>query len=479
MSLPPLETQRELHWFTARELTDGIRAREHSVRELMEAHLAQIERVNPRVNAIVSQRDPDAVLAEADAADRRVAQGDDGLGPLHGLPIAIKDLEDTAGITTTYGHPAFADHVPDRDSLLVARLRRAGAIVIGKTNTPEFGAGSHTFNQVFGATRNPWALGRSAGGSSGGAGAALAAGLIPIADGSDHGGSIRNPAAFNNVVGLRPTPGLVPDPLGDVWDPFTVHGPLARSVPDLALMLEAIAGPERGVPFGHGDPVQFADFRPATLEGVRVAWSADLDGLPIDTDVRAVLAEARAGWVTAGAEVDDVALDLRHADAAFETLRAVGFVRAFGELPEEVRAQLKDTIQGNLMDGLTRDGAAVAEAQGTRSAVHAACAQLLGSYDVLVGPAAQVTPFPVHWEYPTEVDGVRMDSYLGWMRACTRVTVSSHPAAAAPAGFTTAGLPVGLQIVGRYGGDRRLLEIAAGWEVACGYTRRRPPMADD
>src|SRR6185312_15783723 len=231
----------------ARDLAAAIRRRELSVREVVAWHLDRIAELNPRLNAVVSLR-PEAALQEADAADRRVAAGEP-LGPLHGLPIAIKDLEDTAGIRTTYGSLAFARHVPTADSLVVARLKAAGAIVVGKTNTPEFGVGSHTFNEVFGATRNPWAPQCSAGGSSGGAGTALAAGLIPIADGSDHGGSIRNPASFNNVVGLRPTPGLVPDTgSSDVWDVATVVGPMARTVGDLALMLTAISGPDPRAP---------------------------------------------------------------------------------------------------------------------------------------------------------------------------------------------------------------------------------------
>jgi amidase len=224
-----MPSESALHWRTDRDLAAAIRRRDLSAREVVAAHLDRIAAVNPRVNAIVSLRSEEA-LAEAEAADRRAATAGEPLGPLHGLPIAIKDLEDTAGIRTAYGSTAFADHVPVADGLLVRRLRAAGAIVVGKTNTPEFGAGSHTFNEVFGTTRNPWALDRSAGGSSGGAGAALAAGMLPLADGSDHGGSIRNPASFNNVVGLRPTPGLVPGGgAEDVWDVASVHGPRGRS----------------------------------------------------------------------------------------------------------------------------------------------------------------------------------------------------------------------------------------------------------
>ncbi len=464
-----------LHWWTARDLAGSIRRRELSAREVVAWHLDRIAEVNPQINAIVSLR-PEAALADADAADRRAANGEP-LGPLHGLPIAIKDLEDTAGIRTTYGSVAFAQHVPTADSLVVARLKAAGAIVIGKTNTPEFGVGSHTFNEVFGATRNPWAPDRSAGGSSGGAGAALAAGLIPIADGSDHGGSIRNPASFNNVVGLRPTPGLVPDSgAGDVWDTASVVGPLARTVGDLALMLTAISAPDADSPLSYGDPAAFGGELTGDLAGLRVAWCPDLGGLPIEPEVMAVLDDARGRLIALGCDVQDVALDLTRADEVFETLRALAFARSFGPGLAALRGIAKDTLIWNVEQGLALDGPAIASAMLARSEVFRAVADLLQGFDVLAAPAAQVTPFPIDQEYPTEVAGVAMPHYLGWMRVCSRITVSAHPVAAVPAGFTPSGLPVGFQLVGRYRGDRRLLEHAAAWEAATGLTGRHPPL---
>ena len=464
-----------LHWWTARELAAAIQRRELSAREVVAWHLDRIAEVNPRINAIVTLA-PEAALTEADAADRRAAAGEP-LGPLHGLPIAIKDLEDTAGIRTTYGCAAFAEHVPEADSLLVQRLRSAGAIVIGKTNTPEFGVGSHTFNAVFGATRNPWALDRSAGGSSGGAGAALAAGLLPIADGSDHGGSIRNPASFNNVVGLRPTPGLVPDSgSGDVWDVASVVGPMARTVGDLALMLTAITGPDAGSPLSHGDPAAFGGELRGELSGLRVAWCPDVGGLPVEPAVLGVLEGAREQLTALGAEVQDVTLDLSAADEAFETLRGLAFARSFGPSLGALRPVAKETLIWNIERGLALDAPAIAHAMVARSEVFTTFSYLFQRYDVLAAPAAQVAPFAVEQEYPTEVAGVAMPHYLGWMRACSRITVSGHPVAAVPAGFTEEGLPVGLQLVGRYRGDRRLLEHAAAWEAATGLTERHPPL---
>lgn len=463
-----------LHWWTARDLVAAVRRRELSAREVVAAHLERIDAVNGTVNAVVSLR-PEAALAEAEAADRRAARGEP-VGSLHGLPIAIKDLVDTAGIRTTYGSKLFADHVPTADSLPAARLRAAGAIVVGKTNTPEFGAGSHTFNEVFGTTRNPWAPDRSAGGSSGGAAAALAIGMLPIADGSDHGGSIRNPASFNNVVGLRPTPGLVPDPGEDPWDVASVTGPMARTVGDLALMLTAMAGPAPRAPLSHGDPAAFAGELEGDLRGLRVAWCRDVGGLPFEPAVLEVADGARDRFRAAGAVVQAVDLDLRGADDAFEVLRAIGFAGAFGGQLDEMRGIVKDTVIWNVEQGLALDGAAVARAVGARGEVFRKVAAVLERFDVIAAPAAQVVPFDAALEYPREVAGVAMPHYLGWMRACSRITVSSHPVAAVPAGFTPDGLPVGLQLVGRHRGDLRLLRIAAAWEAATGLTVRRPPL---
>ena len=275
-------------------------------------------------------------------------------GPLHGLPIAVKDLEDTAGMRTTYGSPLFRDHVPAADTLLVTRLRSAGAIIIGKTNTPEFGAGSQTFNAVFGATRNPYDRSRTPGGSSGGAAAAVASGMLPLADASDLGGSIRNPAAFCGLVGLRPSPGRIAEvPTTNPWSPLSVHGPIARTVEDAALLLRALCGPDPRAPLSLVDPPEaFADVGAADLGAVRIAWSDNLGGLPVEPEVTAVLRRRRVELEALGCTIEDAEPDLRGADEAFETLRAVGFAHEFGELVRTRRDQLKDTVVWNTEVGL-------------------------------------------------------------------------------------------------------------------------------
>ena len=450
----------------ATELAAGIRAREFSAREVMESHLARIEAVNPRVNAIVTL-DAEGALraaAEADAGEPR--------GVLHGLPIAVKDLEDTAGMRTTYGSPLFASHVPESDSLLVERLRAAGAIVIGKTNTPEFGAGSQTFNAVFGATRNPWDLARTPGGSSGGAAAAVAAGMLPFADGSDLGASVRNPAAFCGLVGLRPSPGVIPDAgPGDPWNPLPVLGPIARTVDDVALLLSALAGPDPRDPLSVGGP-----FVPSGLDGdvrgLRIGWSRDLGGLPVDPAVTAVLEAQRATLEALGCVVEDAEPSFEGADEAFEVLRGVTFAGAF----KEILHQVKPALAENVRFGLSLTPERIARALTLRGELFTRMREFLGRYDFLAAPVTQVPPFSVDEEFPRAIAGVEMGSYLEWFRSCSRITVTSHPAVAVPAGFTDDGLPIGLQLVGRHRGERELLRLARAFTGATGLAERRPEL---
>jgi amidase len=455
---------------TASELAAGLRAGAFSAREVMEAHLARIEAVNPRVNAIVTLVEPEQALAAADAADARRARGEP-LGVLHGLPWAVKDLEETAGLRTTYGSPLFADHVPEADSLMVARLKRAGALVIGKTNTPEFGAGSQTFNRVFGVTRNPYDLARTPGGSSGGAAAAVAAGMLPLADGSDLGASVRNPAAMCNLVGLRPTAGRVPDVgPGDLWNPLAVLGPIGRSVDDLALFLQAVAGPHPGDPLSLADPPEAfaADLR-ADPRGLRIAWSRDLGGLPVAPEVTAVLEAQRATFEALGCVVEDAEPDFAGADEAFETLRALGYL-AFTDLIDDV----KPDIAENIRVGLELTGPRAARGLTLRTELFRRMAAFLERYDALAAPVTQVPAFPVEVEWPREVAGTPMRTYIEWFRSCSRITITTHPAMSVPAGFTADGLPVGLQLVGRHRGELELLRLARAFTEATGLLDRTP-----
>lgn len=444
-----------LHRLSARDLLAAIAARQVSAVEAVTAALDRIATANPGLGAIVTL-DPDRALREAGHADRASARGEP-TGRLHGLPIAVKDLHDTAGMRTTYGSPVYADRVPTADGPLVAYLRGAGAIVIGKTNTPEFGAGSHTFNPIFGVTRNPYRPDLSAGGSSGGAAAAVASGMLALADGTDLAASIRNPAAFCGVAGLRPTPGRMPfaDP-ADRWEGLSVAGPIAREVADLGLMLprRADAGRSRSP---SSDPA-----------GLRIAWSADGGGLPIAPPVAKALAGARARLEAAGCVVDEVRLELDDADRVFEILRALRFARRLGGLLATERERLKETVVWNVERGLTLDGAEIATALTLRGRVFLAMEALLEDHDLLALPAAQVQPFPVEEPWPGAAADPSPAGYLDWLRVCSRITVTAHPAVSVPTGLDRDGLPVGLQLVGAHGDDDCLLARAMAVEAALG-----------
>lgn len=457
------------------ELAARLRAKEISARELMTAHLARIERVNPAVNAIVTL-DPDAALAAAGRADDALVAGDP-LGPLHGLPVAHKDTHATGGMRTTWGSPIHRDTVPDRDELAVARLREAGAIRVGKTNVPEFAAGSHTVNTVFGATRNPYAPDRSAGGSSGGAAAALAAGLVPVAEGGDMGGSLRNPAAFCNVVGLRPTPGRVPSwPAAFGWSQLQVQGPMGRTVADVALALSALAGPDPRVPIALETPGEhFAPPIRGDVAGLRVAWAPDLGGrIPVEPAVAGVLQAAPKVFAELGAHVEQACPDLDEADEVFSTLRAWQFEATFGELVRTRPDEVKEAIRWNVGVGAALTAADVARAELAHTRLYERVGTFFDRFDVLLCPTTQCPPFPLELEHPTEVAGVAQEDYLGWMRSCTLVSATGCPAMSVPGGFTPDGLPVGLQLVARPRAERVLLEAGAAFESVTGHGARRP-----
>jgi amidase len=463
----------DLCFLTAVEQAQLLRRRELSAVELLDAHLAQIERVNPAVNAIVTLV-PELARERAEAADRALASGE-GAGPLHGLPVAHKDLALTAGIRTTMGSPIFADLVPEESSLHVERSQAAGAVPLGKTNTPEFGAGSQTFNRVFGATRNPYDLTRTCGGSSGGAAVALACRMVPLADGSDMGGSLRNPASFCNIVGFRPSPGRVPTwPSLDPWSPLGVEGPMGRTVADVGLLLSAMAGPDDRCPLSLPEPgAIFAAPLDQDVRGLRVAWSDDAGGLPVEADVRAALAPARALLAELGCEVVDAFPDLSDAGEIFQVLRAVAFETSLGPLYDERPDDLKDTIRWNveLARGLSVQeiGTATRRWAELRGRVR----RFFDAHDFLALPVSQLAPFPVEVEWPREVAGVSMHTYIDWMRSCSDITLTSCPAISVPAGFTPDGLPVGLQLVGRFRDDLRVLQLAHAFEQATRVGERR------
>ncbi|MCZ6506661.1 MAG: amidase, partial [Acidobacteria bacterium] len=395
-----------------------IRERRVSAVEVMQAHLEQIDRVNPKVNAIVTLV-PEAALAEARRLDDRLARGEP-VGVLAGLPVAHKDLTFTRGIRTTLGSTVFRDFVPSEDALIVERLKAAGAITVGKTNTPEFGAGSQTFNEVFGATLNPWDLSKTCGGSSGGAAVALSCGLVPIADGSDMGGSLRNPANFCSVVGFRPSPGRVPVwPKESGWDVLGVQGPMARTVEDTALLLSAIAGPDERSPIALAEPGEiFALPLERELAGTRVAWSPDLGTLPVDSKVREVLEGQRGTFETLGCVVEDGLPDLSAADQVFRTLRALSFATKLGDLYKEHRAELKDTVRWNIEAGLRLTGEDLRGAELARTELYHQMREFMRDVEFLILPVSQVPPFDVTEEWVKEVDGVVMETYIDWMKSC-------------------------------------------------------------
>ncbi len=468
---------RDLCFLPAVELARRIRTKELSCLEVMEAHIAQIERVNPRVNAIVTFL-PEQALQQARAADAALAKGVEP-GPLYGLPIAHKDLVLTKGIRTTFGSPIFKDFIPDQDEILVERLHAAGAITIGKTNTPEFGAGSQTFNEVFGETLNPYDLSKTCGGSSGGAAVALACGLMPIADGSDLGGSLRNPASFCNVVGLRPSPGRAPVwPHRIGWCPLPVEGPMARTVQDVALLLSVMAGPDPRAPISISE--SGAVFTPSlerNFAGVRLAWSRDLGGLPVDSRVTATLDKQRATFTALGCEIEEATPDFTDADEVFTVWRAWLFDLGYADLLKTHRQQMKDTVIWNIEEGAKLTGAQIGRAEKKRTELYHRVRQFLERYEFLILPVSQVPPFDVKQRYITEINGVKMNTYLDWMQSCYFFSVTGLPAISVPCGFTPEGLPIGVQIVGRHHDELGVLQLAHAFEQATRFWRQRPPIA--
>ena len=469
-------SSHEIVFSPARVLARQLRTGQRSAREVMEAFLSRIEECNPRVNAICTLIPQDQALKLAEDADRILRRGDE-TGPLHGLPIAVKDLTDTRGIRTTLGSPIFEHNIPSKDSLLAQRLRQAGALIIGKTNTPEFGAGSHTFNPLFGVTRNPYNLDRTAGGSSGGAAAAVACGMLPVADGSDMGGSLRNPAAFCNIVGFRPSMGRVPHwPVQMGWQSrLGTDGPLARDVEDCALLLSVLAGPDDRDPLSlQEDGAQFLDGFRQDIRGRRIAWTPDLGLLPVERELAAVCESALPVLENCGFEVETAHPKLDGAMDVFKTLRAAWFAGMLGAQLAKNRHLMKDTIIGNIETGQQLNAMDITRADTVRTRLYARMLKFFKRYDFLVLPATQVQPFDCDIEWVREIEGQKLPDYIDWMSICCIISIFGLPAISVPAGFTDAGLPVGIQIVGPPRADAAVLGAAHHFEQATDFRNRRP-----
>jgi len=461
-------------------LADAIGARQISCVEVMTAYLDHIDKINPRINAIVALLDRTALLAQSAERDRDVARGA-LMGPLHGFPLAVKDLMPVKGIRMTMGSPIFKDFVPEADGIMVERLRKAGGIIIGKTNTPEFGLGSHTYNSVYGPTRNAYDQTRSAGGSSGGAAVSLALRMLPVADGSDFGGSLRNPAGWNNVFGFRTSMGLVPSNAQDGWFPsMGVVGPMARNVPDLAMLLSVQAGYDARAPLSAcGDGSVFQRRLEADLKGKRIAWSGDFRGhVPYEPGVLDVCRGALKVFESMGCVVEEAQPDFS-IDAvwrAWLTLRAWqsgGSILAEYNDPKK-RVLLKPEAIFEVESGLKLTAFDISAASAVRTAWYQAVRQFLERYDYFIVPTAQLFPFDINLHWPQEIAGKKMETYHEWMKGVLPITMSGCPALAVPAGFGKEGLPIGIQIVAPIHAELACLELAYGYDCATSWSKRLP-----
>lgn len=464
----------DLCFLSATEQSGLIRSKKISAVQLIRAHLDQIERFNPTLNAIVTLT-AESAMDEASAADQKIATNK-SIGILHGLPVAHKDLFLTKGVRTTFGSMAFKDFVPDVDSLPVERLKKAGAISLGKTNTPEFGAGSQTFNAIFGSTPNPYDLTKTCGGSSGGGAVALASGMIAIADGTDLGGSLRNPASFCNLVGIRPSVGRVPSwPESLGWYTMSVPGPMARTVQDLALAMAAMSGPDDRSPISLEAPGEiFLNPLARSFKGCKIAFSANLGGLPVEPEVAKVVESSRAVFEDLGCAVVNDEPDIAEADEIFMLWRAWRTELRITPLLKEHHAHIKDTVIWNAEQGLPITGPQLARAEAKRTELYHRMREFFKKYDFLVLPVSQVAPFPLDQEYPSQINGIKMKTYIDWQKSAYLISALGNPAISVPAGFTSNGLPVGIQIVGRHRDDFGILQLAYAFEQKTHFAQRRP-----
>src|SRR5215467_3707029 len=468
----------ELCFTGASNLSELLRAKKVSAVESMKAHLDQIQRMNPKVNAMVTLVEEEKLLGEALAADQALAKGN-WMGPLHGMPIAVKDLKLTKGIRTTFGSPLFREFIPNEDCLVVEREKKAGGIVLGKTNVPEFGLGSQTFNKVFGATRNPYDLNKTCGGSTGGGSVALATGMVPLADGSDMGGSLRNPPNFCNVVGLRPSPGRVsnvPTRLG--WFTLSVPGPVARNVTDCAYFLSVLAGFDHHSPISIDQPGdQFAQpLGRRSFKGVRVAMFKGL-GLPWEPEVKTAVQAQRKVFESLGCIVEDAEPDFSDANECFLAWRHWSTELAYGDLIATHGDELNEYVHWHVEEGRKLTGSHLARVEAKRTALFGRLCGFKSEYEFFILPVNQVLPFDVNTHYPTEIAGAKMENYLAWMKSAYYVSAAGNPAMSVPCAFSAGGLPIGIQIVGRHHEDWGVLQLAYAFEQATGIGRRRPGIA--
>jgi amidase len=457
-------------------MVSAVKRKKISPVEIMDAVLARIEKINPKLNAYCTVV-PEKARQAAKKAEKAVTKNEK-LGPLHGVPVSVKDLTPTAGIRTTWGSKIFEDFVPQEDALVVQRLKAAGAIVVGKTNTPEFGAGANTYNQVFGTTWNPWKPGYTCGGSSGGAAVALACGLGPLATGSDLGGSLRIPASFCGVVGFRTSAGMVPiypSYLG--WDTLAVEGPMARTVGDTALMLSVIAGQDDRSPISF--PIEPRELLKAVqapeIKGLRVAWSPDLGISPVDEEVRKIVASAARRFSELGCRVEQAAPDFTGVQQIIHVTRAARMVALHGEKLEKWRHQMNPNLVWNIEQGVPLTAKEIGEAEKERTALYHRVREFFVPYDLLLTPTVAVPPFPQEMIYPKVINGQPMKNYQEWLYLTYAITLTGLPAISIPCGFTPEGLPVGLQIVGRRLAETTVLKAAAAYEAAEPWKDKRPP----
>lgn len=456
------------------DMLAAMRAKKLSAREVMQAHLQQIGQVNAKVNAMVTMVPTEHLMAQAAAADEALAHGQ-WLGPLHGLPVAVKDLHEAAGIRTTYGSPLHKNYVPGFDCRVVQREKEAGAILLGKTNVPEFGLGSQSFNPVFGATRNPYDVSKTCGGSTGGGAVAVACGMAPLADGSDMGGSLRNPPNFCNVVGIRPSPGRVsnvPTELG--WFTLAVPGPVARNVTDCAYFLSVLAGYDQHSPISiEQTGARFAQPLERSFQGVRVAMFKDM-GLPWDPEVKSSVQAQRKVFESLGCIVVEAEPDFTDANESFLAWRHWSIELGFGDQLATHGDQLNEYIHWHVKEGRKLTGPYLSRIEARRSALYQRMFNFKGEYDFFILPVNQVLPFDVNTHYPTEIAGVPMENYLAWMKSAYYISAAGNPAMSVPCAFSAGGLPIGLQIVGRHHDDWGVLQLGYAFEQATGIGKRRP-----